>query len=131
MLSDRKILITGLTGQIARPMARHLAHDNEVWGVATFYTNFRFTPPAEHLVEVCWGPTCHILGATSIMERCMEDLGLSGEGDTEDGRISLKYNTCLGACSQAPVISVNHRLHGGVTTDKVHQHLASLGDATA
>ena len=35
---------------------------NEVWGVASFYTNFRFTPPGEHMVEVCWGPTCHLLG---------------------------------------------------------------------
>lgn len=92
---------------------------NDVWGVASFYTNFRFTPPANHLVEVCWGPTCHLVGANTILKRLLDDLGLSGEGDTDDGRISVRYNTCLGACSQAPVLSVDHRLHGRMTIDRM------------
>ena len=100
---------------------------NDVWGVATFYTNFRFSPPADHAVEVCWGPTCHILGATAIMQRCMEEMGLNGEGDSGDGRVSLRYNSCLGACSRAPVVSIDHRLHGGVTPESVSQRLAALG----
>ena len=99
---------------------------NEVWGVATFYTNFRFTPPAANTVEVCWGPTCHLEGAPAILRDLLEHLGLSGEGDTEDGRVSLKYNTCLGACSQAPVISVNHRLHGRMSAADAHDRVAGL-----
>jgi len=99
---------------------------NDVWGVATFYTNFRFTPPAANTVEVCWGPVCHLLGAPAILKDLLEDLGLSGEGDTEDGRVSLKYNTCLGACSQAPVISVNHRLHGRMSSEAVRSRVAGL-----
>ena len=101
---------------------------NDVWGVASFYPNFRFVPPAEHVVEVCWGPTCHIQGATGIMQQCMEDLGLSGEGDTADGNVTLKYNTCLGACSQAPVIGIDHRLHGRTTPETVQEQIARLGD---
>jgi NADH:ubiquinone oxidoreductase subunit E len=85
---------------------------NDVWGVASFYTNFRFTPPGEHIVEVCWGPTCHLLGAQEILQAVLQTLGLSEEGDTSDGKISLKYNTCLGACSQGPVISVDHKIIG-------------------
>ena len=85
---------------------------NDVWGVASFYTNFRFTPPGEHVVELCWGPTCHLLGAQQIIQAALQALGLNEEGDTEDGRISLKYNTCLGACSQGPVISVDHKIIG-------------------
>ncbi len=99
---------------------------NDVWGVATFYTNFRFTPSADNTVEVCWGPVCHLLGAPAILKDLLEDLGLSGEGDTEDGRVSLKYNTCLGACSQAPVISVNHRLHGRMSSEAVRSRVAGL-----
>ena len=99
---------------------------NEVWGVATFYTNFRFTPPAANTVEVCWGPTCHLTGAPAIVRGLLEQLGLSGEGDTEDGRVSFKYNTCLGACSQAPVISVNHRLHGRVSAGDARDRVAGL-----
>ncbi len=83
---------------------------NDVWGVASFYTNFRFTPPGEHVVELCWGPTCHLLGAQQIIQAALQTLGLNEEGDTADGKVSLKYNTCLGACPQGPVISVDHKI---------------------
>ena len=99
---------------------------NDVWGVATFYTNFRFTPPGNHLVEVCWGPTCHMAGAPYILKGIQDDLGLSGEGETEDNRITLKYNTCLGACSQAPIISINGRLMGLMTPENARGSVAKL-----
>ena len=99
---------------------------NEVWGVASFYTNFRFRPPAEHIVEVCWGPTCQLVGASTILKQTLDDLGLSGEDDTEDKKVTLKYNTCLGACSQAPVISIDHRLHGRMTPDEARRLVAGL-----
>ena len=107
-----------LPDQAIEEVAAHTsASINDVWGVASFYPNFRFSPPAEHTVEACWGPTCHLLGAPKIVEQVMDECGLEGEGDTEDGKVTLKYNTCLGACSQAPVISVDHRLHGRVTPE--------------
>ena len=85
---------------------------NDVWGVASFYTNFRFTPPGQHVVEVCWGPTCHLVGAMSLLQSVLQALDLSEEGDTPDGKVSLKYNTCLGACSQGPVVSIDHKVIG-------------------
>ena len=99
---------------------------NEVWGVASFYTNFRFTPPGEHNVEVCWGPTCHLKGASHILQRLMDQLGLEDEGETEDGSISFKFNTCLGACSIAPVMSVDHHLIGRVTADEALERVDRL-----
>ena len=99
---------------------------NDVWGVATFYTNFRFTPPADHIVEVCWGPTCHLVGATSILMRLQADLGLTGEGDTPDRKVTLRYNTCLGACAQAPVVSVDHRLVGRLTEESASSLVGSV-----
>ena len=101
---------------------------NEVWGVASFYTNFRFTPPGQHALEICWGPTCHLAGAAHILKGTQDDLGLSGEGETENGRITLKYNTCLGACSQAPVIGVDHRLIGRMTPEWARQIVADLAN---
>ena len=103
---------------------------NEVWGVASFYTNFRFTPPGKHSVEVCWGPTCHLKGASRILRRLMDQLGLDDEGETEDGSISFKFNTCLGACSVAPVMSVNHRLSGRLTPEAACERVADLTDAS-
>ena len=99
---------------------------NEVWGVASFYTNFRFTPPGDNIVEICWGPTCHLLGAPNILDAVLNELGLANEGETADNRISLKYNTCLGACSQAPVMMVNHRLAGRIDAQSAVQSVANL-----
>ncbi len=90
---------------------------NDVWGVASFYTNFRFTPPGAHVVEVCWGPACHVQGAMQTIGTVLETLGLEGEGETRDGNVTLRYNTCLGACAQGPVISVDHRLMGRLSPD--------------
>jgi len=99
---------------------------NDVWGIASFYTNFRFTPAPDHTVEVCWGPTCHIKGSAAIMSGCMEALGLEGEGDTDNGKVSLKYNTCLGACSRAPVVSIDHLLRGGITPEEMKERVSGL-----
>ena len=113
---------------------------NEVYGVATFYTNFRFTPPGQHIVEVCWGPTCHLVGAQEILQAVLQTLGLSEEGDTPDGKISLKYNTCLGACSQGPVVSVDHKiigpqalggLKGQAITQRITEMVAQLRDGSS
>ena len=91
---------------------------NEVWSVASFYTNFRFTPPGDHTVSVCWGPSCHILGAQAIMKRMHDELGLDNEGETDDGKITLQYATCHGACANAPVVAVDHHHMGRMDPDK-------------
>ena len=96
---------------------------NDVWGVASFYTNFRFTPPGAHVVEVCWGPSCHVQGAMETIGAVFEALGLDDEGDTKDGAVTLRYNTCLGACSQGPVISVDHHLIGRLSPDGAREAL--------
>lgn len=99
---------------------------NEVWGVASFYTNFRFTPPGENSVEICWGPTCHLLGAQAIVRAVLDDLGLEDEGETEDNKVSVKFNTCLGACAQAPVIMVNHKLIGRASVESARSQISEL-----
>ena len=99
---------------------------NDVWGVASFYLNFRFSPPGQHAVEVCWGPPCHLRGAMELLQEVLNHLGLENEGDTADGLVSLKFNTCLGACPHAPVISVNHRLMGGMTPQRAREILDDL-----
>ena len=92
---------------------------NDVWAVASFYTNFRFEPLGEHVVEICWGPSCHILGAQGLIKEAHKLLELEEEGDTAGGEVTLKYSTCLGACSQAPVVMVDHSLFGNTTKDKI------------
>ena len=104
---------------------------NEVWGVASFYKNFRFSPAGEHTVEICWGPSCHMVGATAIIERALEHVGLEEEGETEDGRLTLRYNTCLGACAQAPVVSIDHRLRGRMTPERAVAMIDGIGEGNS
>jgi NADH-quinone oxidoreductase subunit E len=99
---------------------------NDVWAVASFYPNFRFEPPCLHQVEVCWGASCHLVGAMPVIEAALEASGLETEGDTPDGRLTLHFNTCLGACAQAPVMAVDHHLIGRVTPDSVRARIAVL-----
>ena len=98
---------------------------NDVWAVATFYPNFRFDPPMEHRIEVCWGPSCHVMGADRIIAAAQDALGLPDEGDTPDGKATLRYNTCLGACAHAPVIAINHHLAGRVTPESAREKIAA------
>ena len=99
---------------------------NDVWAVASFYPNFRFEPPCLHQVEVCWGASCHLVGAMPLMEAVMEACGLESEGDREDGRLSLRFNTCLGACAHAPVMAIDHHLAGRQTPDSARERIAGL-----
>lgn len=104
---------------------------NDVWAVVSFYPNFRTIPPCEHRIEVCWGPSCHLVGAMPVIAAVLETAGLAEEGDTPDGRLTVRYNTCLGACALAPVMSVDHHLVGRATPEKgktlVADTLASAG----
>ena len=90
---------------------------NDVWAVASFYPNFRFDPPCQHHVEVCWGASCHLVGAMPVIEQVLAAIGLEGEGDTPDGLVSFRLNTCLGACAQAPVMSIDHHLMGRLSPE--------------
>ena len=116
---------------VAAVAARMDATVNDVWAVATFYPNFRFEPPAAHRIEVCWGPSCHIMGATAVIAAAQSALGLSDEGDTPDGKATLRYNTCLGACAHAPVMAVDHHLAGRITPDAARARIAAALDAAA
>ena len=99
---------------------------NDVWGVASFYTNFLFDPPGRHRVEVCWGATCHVKGVMPVISQVMDTLGIDGEGTTKDGNVSLRFNTCLGACANGPVISVDHHLMGSITPDGARRVLEKM-----
>ena len=99
---------------------------NDVWGVASYYLNFRFYPPGEHTIEICWGPSCHVRGASELQSVVLKKLKLKNQGDTSDGKFTLKFNTCLGACPQAPMISIDHKLSGKMNSSKLLKMLDKL-----
>ncbi len=99
---------------------------NDVWAVASFYPNFRFQPPAQRQVEVCWGASCHLMGAMGVVDAVLEAAGLESEGERSDHRLSVRLNTCLGACSQAPVMSFDHHLVGRVSPEAAASRVCQL-----
>lgn len=107
------------------------ATTNDVWGVASFYPNFRFTEPAQHSIEVCWGPTCHVAGAQILLQSLLGGLGIENEGITLDGKIGLKLNTCLGVCPHGPAMSFDHQLAGHMTPDRAWDRLETLLEGRA
>ena len=66
------------------------------------------------------------MGAPEIIQEAAEALGIEGEGDSSDGKATLRYNTCLGACARAPVISIDHQLYGRMTAKQAVEKIKSL-----
>jgi len=87
----------------------------QIWGVATFYTQFRFEPPGRHRIRVCLGTACHVRGASEVMKRIEKDLDVRSGRTTADGRFTLEEVRCLGACALAPVITIDGNYHPKVT----------------
>jgi NADH:ubiquinone oxidoreductase subunit E len=85
-----------------------------LYGVATFYSQFRLEPVGENIIKVCHGTACHVAGAKGITEALEARLGIKNGETTGDGKYTLESVACLGCCSLAPVVSVNGDIHGGL-----------------
>jgi len=83
----------------------------QIWGVATFYTQFRFEPPGRHRIRVCLGTACHVRGASELMRHLEDTLDVKSGRTTADGRFTLEEVRCLGACALAPVITIDGDYH--------------------
>ena len=91
---------------------------SKIYGVATFYTMFRFKPVGKTHVCVCRGTACHVRGADQILDHVERELGIK-EGETrEDGEYSLETVACMGCCALAPCITVNQEVVGRLTPKK-------------
>ena len=92
---------------------------SRVYGVATFYAQFRFTPTGKNIVSICRGTACHVRGAPAILEETTAVLGLEGEGTTEDLEYTVETVACIGCCALAPCVTVNEEVHGNLSKKKV------------
>ncbi len=97
---------------------------SQVYGVATFYAQFRFTPVGKHLIRVCHGTACHVSGAERITEVCEEELQIKDGETSGDLQFTLESVACLGCCSLAPVLTVGESTHGRLTDREVRKILA-------
>ena len=96
---------------------------DQIYGVATFYAQFRLEPLGKHMIRVCHGTSCHVRGIVGISETLCDLLGLDGEGTTEDGEFTLEKVACLGCCSLSPVMMIDDKVYGGLTRKKAKRIL--------
>lgn len=88
--------------------------ESEIYGVITFYSQFRLRPMGKFVIRVCAGTACHVSGAKMIIDTVEDEAGV-GVGDTsEDGLFTLQTVACIGCCSLAPVVMVNEDTHGNL-----------------
>lgn len=84
----------------------------EIYGVATFYSQFTLVPKGEFLIGVCLGTACYVKGAQPIIDRIKNELDLAVGATSADGKYSLEATRCIGACGLAPVLTVNEDVYG-------------------
>lgn len=91
----------------------------EVYGVATFYNQFRFNPPGKHPIKVCLGTACHVRGGDIILENFERKLGIKYGETTPDREFSIERVACVGCCALAPVAIVDETVQGNMAPSKV------------
>ena len=92
---------------------------SRVYGVATFYNQFRFAPLGEHVIELCRGTACHVKQSLTLAQHLKRRLKLRRDGNSADGRFTVISVACLGACSIAPVIKLDGEFYGHLTVEKL------------
>lgn len=90
-----------------------------VYGVATFYNQFRLTPLGKNVIRVCRGTACHVKNSANILQSLETELEVEAGGTTRDKLFTLETVACIGACSIAPVISINDEYYGRLTTKEI------------
>ena len=117
-------------GYLPRPAMERVARRlripiSRLYGVATFYAQFKMTPRGRNIIRVCKGTACHIQGGSKIAERIEEILQIKVNETTPDMKFTLEEVACIGACALAPVMMINDEPHGRLTPDKIRKILAS------
>lgn len=109
-----------LSVQAINMVAEHLnIHKSEIYGVATFYNQFRFVPPGKNPVKVCLGTACHVKAGDIILENFERKLGICDGETTEDREFSIERVACVGCCALAPVAIIGETVHGHMAPSKV------------
>jgi NADH-quinone oxidoreductase subunit E len=115
-----------------RLVARHLhVSAAKVFGVASFYNQFRFQAPGRHRVQLCRGTACHVKGSSPLLDTLERELKIRVGQTTEDGEFSIEVVACIGACGLAPVIAIDGDFHAAVTIDRLPKILQEVRERDA
>ena len=116
-------------GYLPEPAMKKIAKslklpESSVFGVGTFYAQFKLTPTGRNIIRVCRGTACHVRGSAQILGEIEKQLGISAGESTPDLEYSLETTACFGSCALAPVAVVNNKAYGKTTVKKIGEILS-------
>lgn len=97
---------------------------SEVYGVVTFYSLFNTEPAGEFIIELCMGTACYVKGAVDVQQEIENQLQITINETTNDGKFTLRFSRCVGACSLAPFLTIGNDVYGRVKQEDVQKILA-------
>jgi NADH-quinone oxidoreductase subunit E len=100
----------------------------DIYGVITFYSQFRLKPMGKNIIKICDGTACHVNSSTILIRTLESELQIGNNETTDDGVFTMQKVACLGCCSLSPVLMINDETHGRLTPKKVQQLLKEYKD---
>ncbi|MCX7987241.1 MAG: NAD(P)H-dependent oxidoreductase subunit E [Bacteroidales bacterium] len=97
-----------------------------IYGVATFYNQFRFVPKGKYHFQLCYGTACYLFGASTLLQELESMLGIKDGEISDDGIFSLEVGGCLGGCAQAPVVAVNGEFYGNLSLSQLQKMVENI-----
>jgi NADH-quinone oxidoreductase subunit E len=114
-----------ISGEAIRHISRFLKiSENQIFGVASFYSQFRFTEPGRNSIKVCMGTACHVQGGQILCEAVERELDVSPGQTTDDRRFDFQRVACLGCCALAPVVQINEDIYSQMTVIRLKEILS-------
>jgi NADH-quinone oxidoreductase subunit E len=131
ILQDTQEAFRYLPEAAMREIARFLnITENTVYGVATFYAQFKLKPLGEKLIRACRGTACHVRGSVKVLAELEKRLGIKAGETTPDRKYTLETVACIGACALAPTMTIDGETYGKMTTRKVAEVLGDSKNAS-
>jgi len=132
LLQDVQDMYGYLPEKALREISNHIGIPlSGVYGVATFYNQFRLTPLGKNVIRVCRGTACHVKNSANILVALESELGIKSGQTTRDKLYTLETVACIGACSIAPVININDEYYGRVSIKEISKILNKYKKAEA
>ena len=125
ILQEAQEIYGYLPAEVQKIIARETGvSQEEIYGIISFYAQFKLNPDGEVAIAVCLGTACYVKGAQELIDAIEADLGISNGSTSADGKFSLEATRCIGACGLAPVLTVNGEVYGRLTEHDIPGILA-------
>ena len=124
ILQDVQAAFGYLGEDSVKAISRYLRiSENQIYGVSSFYAQFRFTEPGRHGIKVCLGTACHVRGGGTLLDSLEHSLGIHCGETTDDKRFDVDRVACLGCCALSPVVQIDRDIYSRMTVNKLTELL--------